>query len=188
MALLASVETPDWSWFETGLAYDNARLSQALIVTGAATGTPAYLDAGLRSLRWLMDIQTAPKGCFRPVGTESFGVAGIPASHFDQQPVEAAATISACIAAWRADKSDEWAAGAMRAFRWFIGDNDLGVPLVDQATGACADGLHPDRASQNKGAESVLSYLLGLSEIRRFFLEDGELSRAPSTSGLALSA
>jgi hypothetical protein len=188
MALLASVETPDWSWFETGLAYDNARLSQALIVTGTATGTPAYRDAGLRSLRWLMNIQTAPTGCFRPVGTESFGVAGIPASHFDQQPVEAAATISACIAAWRANKSDEWAAGAMRAFRWFIGDNDLGVPLVDQATGACADGLHPDRPSENKGAESVLSYLLGLSEIRRFSLAHGELSQAPATSGLALSA
>ena len=188
MALLAAVETPDWSWFETGLAYDNARLSQALIVTGAATGTPAYLDAGLRSLRWLMNIQTAPTGCFRPVGTESFGLAGIPASHFDQQPVEAAATISACIAASRATTSDEWPAGAMRAFRWFIGDNDLGVPLVDQATGACADGLHPDRPSQNKGAESVLSYLLGLSEIRRFLLEDSELSQATATSGLALSA
>ncbi len=145
-------------------------------MTGAATGTPAYLDAGLRSLRWLMNIQTAPKGCFRPVGTESFGVAGIPANPFDQQPVEAAATISACLAAWRAHTSDEWTAGAMRAFRWFIGDNDLGVALVDQATGACADGLHPDRPSENKGAESVLSYLIGLSEIRRFFLEDADLS------------
>lgn len=188
MALLASVETPDWSWFEAGLAYDNARLSQALIVTGAAMGTLAYRDAGLRTLRWLTYIQTAPTGCFRPVGTESFGLAGIPASHFDQQPVEAAATISGCIAAWRAEKSDEWAAGAMRAFHWFTGDNDLGVSLVDQATGACADGLHPDRASENKGAESMLSYHLGLCEIRRFLLEDGELSRAPRTSGLALSA
>jgi hypothetical protein len=135
-----------------------------------------------------MNIQTAPAGCFRPVGTESFGVAGIPASHFDQQPVDAAATISACLAAWRSNPSDEWAAGAMRAFRWFIGDNDLGLPLADQATGACADGLHPDRPSQNKGAESVLSFLLGLSEIRGFLLEEGELSPAASTSGLALSA
>lgn len=188
MTLLASVETPDWSWFETGLAYDNARLSQALIVTGAATGMPAYREAGLRSLRWLMEIQTGPTGCFRPVGTESFGIAGIPVSHFDQQPVEAAATISACLAARRTHTSDEWTMGAMRAFRWFTGDNDLGVALVDQATGACADGLHPDRASENKGAESVLSYLIGLSEIRRLFFEDAELSRAPSTSGLALSA
>jgi hypothetical protein len=55
----------------------------------------------------------------------------------------------------------------MRAFAWFLGGNDLALPLVDVETGSCRDGLHPDRANENRGGESVLSYLLGLAEIRQ---------------------
>src|SRR5438477_3746994 len=108
MSSLASVETPGWQWFEEGLAYDNARLSQALIVTGMATRTPGYVEAGLRSLRWLMTLQTTSTGHFRPVGTASFGERLKPPLAFDQQPVEATATIAACVSAWRADDDAEW--------------------------------------------------------------------------------
>ena len=138
-------------WFEEGLAYDNARLPQALIVTGIATGAPAYVEAGLRSLRWLMTLQTTPAGLFRPVGTESFGDKRKPPQAFDQQPLEATATISACLAAWRADGDAEWKADAARAFAWFLGSNDLSLPLVDLETGSCRDGLHPDRAEREQG-------------------------------------
>ena len=117
------------------LAYDNARLPQALIQTGLATHTPAYVEVGLRSLRWLMSLQTTPSGYFRPVGTESFGRIRQKPEAFDQQPVEAAATISACLAAWRANDGAEWPAGAMRAFDWFLGENDLQTSLVDPDTG-----------------------------------------------------
>ena len=86
---------------------------------------------------------------------------------FDQQPVEASATISACLAAWLAEEGAEWPAEAMRAFGWFMGENDLQTTLIDPDTGSCSDGLHPDRPNENKGAELVLSYLLGLVEIRR---------------------
>ena len=167
MAILASVETPEWVWFEEGLAYDNARLPQALMVTGMATQTRSYLDAGLRSLRWLMIQQTASTGHFRPVGTAGFGEQRKQARAFDQQPVEATATIAACLTAWRADDDAEWKAMAKSAFAWFLGSNDLSVPLVDLQTGSCRDGLHPDRANENRGGESVLSYLLGLAEIRQ---------------------
>ena len=60
----------------------------------------------------------------------------------------------------------EWPTGAMRAFDWFLGENDLQTTLIDPDTGSCSDGLHPDRPNENKGAESALSYLLGLVEIR----------------------
>ena len=168
MALFAATETEDWVWFEDLLAYDNARLPQALIQTGVTTQTRPYVEVGLRSLRWLMAQQTASSGCFRPVGTKSFGNLRQKPEAFDQQPVEAAATIAACLAAWRADDGGEWPAGAMRAFDWFLGENDLHTTLIDLDTGRCSDGLHPDRANENKGAESVLSYLLGLTEIRQF--------------------
>ena len=110
VSALALVETPDWVWFEEGLAYDNARLPQALIATGLATQTPAYVDAGLRTLRWLMTLQTTSTGHFRPVGTTSFGELRKPPGAFDQQPVEATATIAACLTAWRADGDAEWKA------------------------------------------------------------------------------
>jgi len=167
MCALAAVETQDWVWFEEGLAYDNARLSQALMLTGMATQTPAYVDAGLRSLQWLMTRQTAPEGHFRPVGTAGFGERRQHPRAFDQQPVEATATIAACLTAWRANGHAEWEAIATNVFAWFLGSNDLSVALVDLHTGSCRDGLHPDRANENRGGESVVSYLLGLAEIRQ---------------------
>ena len=167
VSALALVETPDWVWFEEGLAYDNARLPQALIATGLATQTPAYVDAGLRTLRWLMTRQTAPTGHFRPVGTTSFGELRKPPGAFDQQPLEATATIAACLIACRADGDAEWKATATRVFLWFFGGNDLSVALVDSETGSCRDGLHPDRANENRGGELVVSYLLALAEMRQ---------------------
>src|SRR5258705_503745 len=77
------------------------------------------------------------------------------------------ATIAACLTAWRADGDAEWKAMATRVFAWFLGSNDLAVALVDPHTGSCRDGLHPDRANENRGGESVVSYLLGLAEIRQ---------------------
>lgn len=166
MAILRGCESRDWVWFEDVLAYDNARLPQALIQTGIAAGVPHYVEAGLRTLEWLMARQTSPAGYFRPVGTDSFGVAREAPRPFDQQPLEAAASISACLAAWRATGDTAWRARAITAFRWFLGHNDLAVALADPDTGGCADGLHPGGRNENMGAESTLSYLLGLADLR----------------------
>ncbi len=172
MALMSAVETQKWAWFEERLAYDNARLPQALIVTGASLASGDYVTTGLRSLRWLMTLQTGGSGVFRPVGSDSFGAQRVAPRPFDQQPVEAAATISACIAAWRAEGDEKWRRDAAQAFAWFLGSNDLSLPLVDLETGSCCDGLHPDRANENRGGESAVSYLLGLAEIRQLARDD----------------
>jgi glycosyltransferase involved in cell wall biosynthesis len=180
ISILSVVETKDWVWFEEGLAYDNARLPQALIVTGTSTGAPAYVEAGLRSLHWLMTLQTTPAGFFRPIGTAGFGDKRKLPQAFDQQPLEATAAISACLAAWRADGDVEWRAEAARVFAWFLGSNDLSLALVDLETGSCRDGLHRDRPNENRGGESVVSYLLGLSEIRQIArLREGRTKFAP---------
>ena len=179
IAIMATVETRDWQWFEDGLAYDNARLPQALIVTGCATGIPYQVTAGLRSLRWLMGLQTTSAGHFRPVGSRSFGAKRMRPAAFDQQPVEATATLSACLAAWRADGDLAWRSHAARAFAWFFGGNDLALPLVDQETGSCRDGLHPDRPNENRGGESAVSYLLSLVEMRQLGRQTDERIREP---------
>jgi glycosyltransferase involved in cell wall biosynthesis len=179
IALLAAVETRDWPWFEEVLAYDNARLPQALIVTGAATAKPHYLAAGLRTLHWLMSLQTTPEGLFRPVGSSSFGARRTRPLAFDQQPLEATASISACLAASRVDGESLWRACAERAFAWFLGGNDLSVSLIDAPSGGCHDGLHPDRPNQNRGGESTVSFLLSLTEMRQLGQLGGECTKHP---------
>ncbi len=166
IALLAHHEAPGWTWFEPSLAYDNARLPQALILSGLALARLDILADGLRTLAWLDAVQTAPSGAFRPVGTGSFGEVRRASQTFDQQPVEAAATIAACRAARAASRDTGWRDSAEAAFGWFMGRNDLGLSLVDVETGRCGDGLHPDRINENRGAESVLSYLLALADMR----------------------
>ena len=59
-----------------------------------------------------------------------------------------------------------WLDEAWCAFRWFLGENDLQVPLYDATTGGCRDGLHPDRVNENQGAESTLSFLMSLLEMQ----------------------
>jgi hypothetical protein len=186
MSGLALVETPDWAWFEEGLAYDNARLPQALLLTGMATQMPDYVEAGLRSLRWLMTQQTAPTGRFRPIGTAGFGELRQSPRAFDQQPLEATATIAACLTAWRADGDAGWKAIATNVFTWFLGRNDLSIALVDPETGSCRDGLHPDRANENRGGESVVSYLLGHADIRQ--LARDNVSVTPAMALRAIGA
>ena len=153
LVLLQQVETPDWVWFEENLAYDNARFCQAMILAGRATSTQAYFEAGLRSLDWLTRRQTSPEGLFRPVGTDAFHHIRAAGNFFDQQPLEATATIAASLAALRGTSDPRWMTEANRAFGWFLGENDLSQPLVDPDTGSCRDGLHPDRRNENRGGE-----------------------------------
>ncbi len=176
MRLFNTVKTGDWIWFEEGLTYDNARLSEAMLVTGFATGISNYVDAGLRSLDWLMAQQTSASGLFRPIGTAGFHDVRMPPKAFDQQPIEATATISACLAAYRASGNLKWKREAARAFAWFLGENDLALPLVDLESGSCCDGLHPDRRNENRGGESVVSYLLAVTQLRE--LERATVGRA----------
>ena len=164
--LWKAVATPDWPWFEEIVGYDNARISHALILTGRWTGHEEILDAGLKSLRWLMDNQRGEGGCFRPVGSNGFWRKGGKPAEFDQQPIEAAAAVSACIEALNATGDQRWRADAQRAFDWFLGANDLKEVLYDSSTGGCRDGLHANRANQNEGAESTLSFGLALAEMK----------------------
>jgi glycosyltransferase involved in cell wall biosynthesis len=157
---------PDWQWFEEELTYDNAKLAQALIVSGQATGQHAVLDRGLQALRWLTELQMSEKGHFRPIGSNGFYRRGGARANFDQQPIEAQATVSACLEAYRATADSWWYEQAQHAFDWFIGWNDLGLELYSPETGGCRDGLHVDRVNGNQGAESTLAFLLSLAEMR----------------------
>ena len=160
------VAGPGWTWFEEGLTYDNAKLAHALIVSGRATGKKPVYQRGIQALRWLVGVQTSQRGQLRPIGSNGFYRRNGPRASFDQQPIEAQTTISACLEAYRATADPWWYDQAQRAFDWFLGWNDLGVELYARQTGGCRDGLHPDRSNENQGAESTLAFLLSLAEMR----------------------
>jgi hypothetical protein len=124
-------------------------------------------EVGLESLRWLLGEQhRTDEDTFVPIGSRGFYLKGSAKARFDQQPVEACATVSACLQAYRLTNDQFWLDEAWSAFRWFLGENDLSVPLYDPATGGCCDGLHPDRVNENQGAESTISFLMALLDMR----------------------
>jgi glycosyltransferase involved in cell wall biosynthesis len=166
LALFRLTDQPEWPWCETRVTYCNARLPQALIATAAWTGDRVMTEAGIRSLEWLMSIQRTPDGYFAPIGTNGFFDRGMTAAVFDQQPVEACATVSACMQAFRTTGEHRWTEHARSAFTWFLGQNQLQQPLYDPLSGGCRDGLHEDRMNENEGAESTLSFLLALMDMR----------------------
>ena len=166
LAMYQSVRRPGWQWFEDVVAYGNARLPQAMLLAGSASGDERMLSAGLDSLDWLMETQRCPvNGHFVPIGSQGFYRQNSEQARFDQQPIEAAGAVSACLEAHRVTGENRWRAQAWSAFNWFLGDNDLRLPLYDFETGGCRDGLHPDRSNQNQGAESTLSFLMALLEM-----------------------
>jgi len=155
-----------WKWFEKSLSYSNARLPQALILAGWRSGNQRMIEAGMDSLKWLVAQQHRDDAeVFVPIGSNGFFIEGSEKARFDQQPVEACATVSACLEVYRLTEEGLWFEEAQRVFRWFLGKNDLRVPLYDEITGGCKDGLHPDRINENQGAESTLSFLMALLEM-----------------------
>ena len=165
--LYEAIRRPDWKWFENVLAYGNARLPQALLLVGSACGDDGMVSTGIEALSWLMETQRCQiKGHFVPIGSQGFYQRDGEKARFDQQPIEAAGAVSACLQAYRTTGDRLWRSQAWSAFNWFLGDNDLELPLYDSVTGGCRDGLHPDRANENQGAESTLSFLMALLEMR----------------------
>jgi glycosyltransferase involved in cell wall biosynthesis len=158
----------DWQWFERIATYDNAKLSHALILSGHWTPHEETLEIGLRSLRWLVEAQTAADGHFSPIGCHGFWPRDAERARFDQQPLEAHATISACLEAFAVTHDVWWRDAAQRCFEWFLGRNDLGLPLYDAVTGGCRDALLQDHVNENQGAESSLAFYLSQVEMLRF--------------------
>jgi glycosyltransferase involved in cell wall biosynthesis len=166
LEMYESIRRPDWKWFENVLAYANARLPQAMLLVGSASSDDRMVSAGLEALDWLLKMQHCETNHhFVPIGSQGFYHQGGEKARFDQQPIEAAGAVSACLEAYRITGDSHWRSEAWSAFNWFLGDNDLQLPLYDCSTGGCRDGLHPERANQNQGAESTLSFLVALLEM-----------------------
>ena len=152
----------DWPWFEDTITYANGKIPQALIATGTSLQREDMVNAGFRSLEWLLRIQTDPEGHFVPVGNDGWYSRTGPRARFDQQPIEAQNMIEACIAAYRVTNDKKWINLTQNCFEWFLGRNDLNEPVYDHETCGCCDGLTADGVNQNQGAESTLAWMISL--------------------------
>jgi hypothetical protein len=169
-----------WPWPEPRLTYENALPAQALIVAGRHLGSRPMLDLGLDVLEWLIDAQTGPSGSLSPIGN-GWWTRGGERSRFDQQPIEATALLLAAASARSATNEERYGTAMERAYAWFLGENDLGVPVAEPERGASFDGLTPGGVNANQGAESTLMWLLALEHIR--VLRTGSVTAGTSEDG-----
>ena len=147
-----------WLWFEDRLVYDNARLSQALVVGGSALRRPADVALGLESLAWLGDECGLDEGVLRLPGHHGRDRDEPAPGEGDEQPLDATAFVEAELAALAVTGEPDHGSRARNAFDWFLGRNRLDRPLYDFATGGCSDGLGTTDLNANEGAESTLAF------------------------------
>jgi hypothetical protein len=158
--------TEDWHWFEDVLTYDNGKLAEALLLTGSSLADKRMISTGIQALEWLTKVQIR-NGRFVPIGNDGWYRRDGHRARFDQQPIEAQSMIEAYLAAHRVTGDNRWASLAHQVFQWYLGENDLNIPLYDRQTGACYDGLGPGGPNLNQGAESTLAWLLALTDLHK---------------------
>ena len=166
-----SQATDDWPWLEKALNYANGKLPHALLLSGQGMQRSDMIDMGLKALKWLLVVQTEDKH-FVPIGSNGWYAQGGPRARFDQQPVEANAMVEACVEAYNLTRDHTWFENAAMCFNWFLGQNDLNMPLYDAKTGGCRDGLMADGINQNQGAESSLAWLLSLMTLQKLYADE----------------
>ncbi|MFZ2149000.1 MAG: glycosyltransferase [Sedimentisphaerales bacterium] len=154
----------DWQWFEDTITYANAVLPYALFVAGLTADNKKYLKMAKKTCEFLL-ATTFKDECFSFIGCNGWYEHGKTRATFDQQPIEASSTIMMLRAAYDATQDERFLTLQRKAFDWFLGLNDLRIPLYDFRTKGCSDGLTQDGPNANQGAESTLSFLLSLMAI-----------------------
>lgn len=164
----------EWMWPEPRLRYSNGSVAEAVMLIGLALQDSTVIKQGVLMLDFLIGIETR-MGRFSvtPVGGRGPDENGV---GFDQQPIEIAAIADACARAWAITGNPSWLDELRRAWSWFLGNNDVGVPMFDSETGAGYDGLHALGPNRNQGAESTLAMLSTAQQANRHGLTPWKFS------------
>jgi hypothetical protein len=149
--------TENWQWFEPVLTYDNAILPLALLNAYEITQQETYLSVALESMHFL-ESKTFHNGIYRPIGNRGWCFRDGKAAMFDQQGIDVMAMVLYYQQAFRITRDPQYLDSMYASFQWFLGANDLQLPLYDAVSGGCSDGLHAEGVSFNQGAESTLAY------------------------------
>ncbi len=163
-----------WLWFDDELFYANAKIPQALLLSGQWMQRNDMIKMGFELLNWLIEIQKE-NNYFSPIGNRDWLRKGKGKANFDQQPIEAQSMLETCLLAYNMTGNEYYSNTAYLVFNWFLGQNILNEPLYDFATGGCRDGLTPDGPNMNQGAESTLAWLLSLLAMHGFSSEQNKM-------------
>lgn len=155
----------DWNWCEKTATYANAILPHALIVAGKYIPDKEIYDTGIKALKWLLKVQTAPDGHLSIIGNNGWLNIDGSRSKFDQQPIEVKGLINACLDVYYDTGDKKWLEESERCLSWFLGHNDLQMPVCDHKTGGCSDGLERQGINGNQGAESTLAWIISLTNM-----------------------
>jgi len=156
----------DWKWFDATMTYDTGRFPLAMLLAFEATGKAECRAAGLESLDFLLKTCFSPDGKqLRPVGNKGWYPRDGTPAQFDQQPIDAASIVEACVAAARITGEKKYAVSASRAFEWFLGNNLKNAVIYDPVSGGCRDGLTISGANVNEGGESTIMFVIARCEL-----------------------
>ncbi|MHC4334683.1 MAG: hypothetical protein ACYSUP_02360, partial [Planctomycetota bacterium] len=174
MAQYKGSSLPDWPWFEDILTYDNAVLPHALFVAGMTLESSKYRQVAEKTCELLL-ANTFDGEHFTFIGCNGWYERGGARASFDQQPIEAGGTVMMLRAAYDATGNSGFLTMQRKAFDWFLGENDLHLPLYDFRTKGCCDALMAGGVNLNQGAESMVSFLQGLLAIRESYTMTGKV-------------
>lgn len=160
------LDNSEWPWYDEKVTYGNCRIPEALLYAGKILNDKKLTDAGIQLLDWLI-LKQFSNNYFSPIGNNGW-LSKKNYPQFDQQPIEAYCMIDACLAATSVANDKKYEKYARKAFDWFLGNNAHGLSLYDFSTGGCRDGLHIEGLNKNQGAESTLSWLSSLLQIRLY--------------------
>ncbi len=164
VALYEENHSSSWQWFENVMTYDTAVLPHALFAAGLICNNKKYISVAKKTCEFLLS-KTLTSKHFSFIGCVGWYKRGGKKAAFDQQPIEAAGMVLMLRAAYDATGNQRYLSLQRQAFDWFMGQNDLHIPLYDAKTKGCHDGLGEDGVNNNQGAESTLSFLLSLLAI-----------------------
>lgn len=159
--------TENWHWCEGTATYANAVLPHSLIVAGKSMFNQEMYETGIKALEWLLKVQTAPEGHLSVIGNNGWLDKNGNRSMFDQQPIEVKSLIDACLDTYIETGDKKWFKESERCLSWFLGHNDLGLPVCDYKTGGCGDGLESQGVNGNQGAESTLAWIISLINMHK---------------------
>lgn len=162
-----------WQWFEPVMTYDNAILPLALLHAFEICGDDSYRKTAMRTFGFL-ESQVFAGDVLRPVGNRGWYEKGGEMAQFDQQGIDVMAMVLFYRLAYQLTGNEEWARKMYRCYGWFLGANDLGLPLYDPLTGGCSDGLHAEGVNLNQGAESTLAYWISHLAVETVLKETGD--------------
>nr|MBC8489343.1 glycosyltransferase [Bacteroidota bacterium] len=164
-------KSDDWKWFENILTYDNAIIPLALFHAAEVFNDNEILKVAIESSEFLESI-TMKNGNLKPIGSKGWFRKGGVCADFAQQSVDVMGMVLLFFKAYEVTKEKKYLDKMFISYMWYLGKNDLNIPVYDYKTGGCNDGLEEYGLNRNQGAESTLSYLIShLTLLNAFELE-----------------